>query len=76
MVTCRSPVCELQLTAKVVVIVSCAGTLTVRGFEPDTVQLEATLSSWTVWSPTDRPATATVSLIPRCVPAPPSTTRW
>ncbi len=73
MVTCRSPVCELQLTVKVVVAVSWAGTLTVRGLEPDTVQLAATLSSWTVWFPTDSPATSSVSLMPSAVPTTPST---
>ena len=50
-VTVRLPLVAAQLTAKVVVAVPPAGTVTVRGFAPLTVQFEATPDSAIEWSP-------------------------
>src|SRR3989442_10619643 len=71
-----SPVadCALHVTAKVVVAVPPAGTVTVRGFAPLTVQFQATPDSAIEWSP-PRPGNVTPPLgAVRWLAAPPAAT--
>jgi hypothetical protein len=63
----------VQLTENVVVAVPPEGTVTVCGFEPLTVQFEATFVSVTLWLPADRVVNVTLALVPIAWPAPPST---
>src|SRR5207244_11514664 len=56
------PPVAAQVTEKVVVVVPPAGTVTVRGFAPPTVQLEATPDSASEWSP-DGPVKVTLPLV-------------
>ncbi|PYP07665.1 MAG: hypothetical protein DMD27_00955 [Gemmatimonadetes bacterium] len=64
LLTVRLPVVAAQLTVNVVVVVLPAVMLTVRGFEPLTVQFCATPLSCTEWSPGDSPLIVTVLLMP------------
>jgi hypothetical protein len=63
-VTVRLPVVAVQLTEKVLVVVLPAVMLTVRGFEPLTVQFCATPASCTVWLPAASPVNVTLLLMP------------
>ena len=67
LLTVRLPVVAAQLTEKVVVVVLPAVMLTVRGFEPLTVQFCATPLSCTEWLPGDSPLIVRVLLMPMAV---------
>jgi len=61
--TVKLPVGVVQLTVNVVDAVLPEGTLTVRGFDPLTVQFVATPESCTLWLPADRLVNVTLPLI-------------
>ena len=72
-VTLMLPVIGVQVTVNGAVAVPPAGTETVCGFEPLTVQFAARPESWTLWFPAASPINGTLALIPMGWLWPPST---